>query len=83
MGTGNFWKYGLAVGLGVVLGAVGTMLISRNGIDLKKTCAGLMSHGLDLKDKAAALAETAKENLEDLTAEARHEQELRKSAGKA
>jgi hypothetical protein len=75
----NFWKYGLALGAGVALGAVGAVLLSRGSIDLKKTCATLLSHGMDLKDKAATLVDTAKENIEDLAAEARHEQEVRKA----
>lgn len=79
MGTGNFWKYGLAVGAGVLLGAAGAVLLSRGNIDLKKTCATLLSHGMDLKDKAAEFAENAKENMDDLAAEARHEQEKRKT----
>lgn len=82
MDTGNFWKYGLAVGAGVLLGAAGAVLLSRGSIDLKKTAATLLSHGMDLKEKAAGFAETAKENMEDLAAEARHEQEKRK-AGEA
>ena len=83
MDTGNFWKYGLALGAGVLLGAVGVTLLSRgNGGDLKKTAATLLSHGMDLKDKAAEFVETAKENFDDLAAEARHEKEKRK-AGEA
>ena len=56
METGNFWKYGLALGAGVMLGAAGAVLLSRGNIDLKKTCATLLSHGMDLKDKAAEFA---------------------------
>lgn len=78
MGT-DFWKYGLAVGAGVAIGAVGAILLSRGTIDVKKTCATLLSHGMDLKDKAATLVETAKENMDDLAAEARHEREQRKA----
>jgi hypothetical protein len=79
----NYWKYGLALGAGVVIGAVGAVLLSRGKIDLKKTYASLLSHGLDLKDKASSLVETAKENMEDLTAEAKREQELRRNAGQS
>lgn len=79
MGTGNFWKYGLAVGAGVVVGALGAVLLSRSNIDLKKACATILSHGMDLKDKASEFVETAKENMDDLAAEARHEQEQRKA----
>ena len=75
----EFWKYGLAVGVGVVVGAVGAALISRGGIDLKKAAADIMSRGMDLKDKAATVMDTAKENMEDIAAEARHEQARRKA----
>ena len=36
MNYGNFWKYGLALGAGVLLGAAGAVLLSRGTIDLKK-----------------------------------------------
>jgi hypothetical protein len=79
MTSANFWKYGLALGAGVLLGAAGAVLFSRGNVDLKKTCATLLSHGMDLKDKAATLVETAKENIDDLAAEAKHAQEARKA----
>jgi len=79
MGLNNFWKYGLAIGAGVAVGALGAVLLSRGTVDLKKAAATLLSHGMDLKDKAATLVETAKENIDDLAAEARHEQEARKA----
>jgi hypothetical protein len=79
MVTENFWKYGLALGAGVILGAAGAVLLSRGNIDLKKTCATLLSHGMDLKDKAVEIVETAKENIDDLAAEAKHAQETRKA----
>lgn len=79
MALNSYWKYGLVLGAGVALGAAGAILLSRSNIDLKKTAATLLSHGMDIKDKAATLVETAKENMDDLTAEARHEQEQRKA----
>ena len=79
MAVGNFWKYGLALGAGVALGAAGAVLLSRGKIDLKKTAASFLSHGLDLKEQAASFMETARENLEDITAEAKHEQEARRN----
>ena len=78
MPTGNFWKYGLAAGVGVVVGVIGAVLLSRGSIDLRKSCATLLSHGMDVKDRAAALVENAKENIDDLAAEARNEQSQRK-----
>ena len=76
---GTFWKYGLALGAGVTIGAVGAMLLSKNSAEVKKTLATLLSHGVDLKDKASSFMETAKENMEDLAAEARHASDERKA----
>lgn len=73
----NFWKYGLALGVGVAVGAAGAVLLSRGKIDLKKTAATILSHGMDLKEQAASMMETAKENLDDIAAEAKHEQARR------
>ncbi len=75
----NFWKYGLAVGAGVAVGAIGAILLSRNSDCIRRTAADLLSRGMDLKDKASEFMETAKENMEDLAAEARHAREQRKS----
>ena len=75
---GNYWKYGLALGAGVALGAVGAVLLSRGRIDLKKTAATILSHGMDLKEQAATFMETAKENFEDIAAEAKQEQAARR-----
>lgn len=76
---GSFWKYGLALGAGVALGAMGALLLSKNSAEVKKTLSTLLSHGMDLKEKAASYMETAKENMEDIAAEARHASEQRKS----
>ena len=73
----NLWKYGLAVGAGVALGVAGAVLFSRHNVRLKQTVAGLLSHGMDWKDKAAEFVETAKENIDDIAAEAKHEQQRR------
>ncbi|MDR1660446.1 MAG: hypothetical protein LBR94_08955 [Desulfovibrio sp.] len=67
----EFWKYGLAAGVGVVVGAIGATLLSRGGIDLKKAAATLLSHGMAMKDKATVVVDTAKENIDDIAAEAR------------
>ena len=80
MANGNFWKYGLALGAGVAVGAVGAVLLSRGTVDLKKACSTFRSHGMDLKEKAGAVMETAKENLDDIAAEARHESNQRKAS---
>lgn len=74
---GNFWKYGFALGAGIALGAVGAMLLSKNSNEVKKAFSTLLSHGMDLKDKAASAMDTAKENMEDMAAEARHASQKR------
>ena len=80
MSTGsNFWRCGLALGAGVILGAAGAALFSRGRVDLKKAAATIMSHGMDLKDHLSTAVENAKENFEDITAEAQYEQAKRRS----
>ncbi len=79
MGAENFLKYGLALGAGALVGAVGVSLLSGGSVDLKKAMAKVVSHGMDIKDKAATIAETAKENLDDIAAEARDVREKRKA----
>jgi gas vesicle protein len=76
----SWWKYVLSLGIGVAVGAAGAMLLSRNPGAVKKTCATLLSHAMEVKEKAATVMETAKENMEDLAAEARHDYEERKKA---
>lgn len=67
--------------MGIAAGIVGTTLVGRGkGGDLRKVCTLLLSHGMDMREKAVTLVETAKENIEDLAAEARHESEQRKQA---
>jgi len=70
--------------IGLAFGAVGAVLISRNPGAAKKACSTLLSHAMEVKEKAATVMETAKENMEDMAAEARHDlEERRKSAGGA
>jgi hypothetical protein len=76
MGT-NWWKYGLALGAGIAVGALGAMVLSRGSLDLKKFAANMVSHGMDVKEKAADMVETAKENIDDIAAEARQIREKR------
>jgi hypothetical protein len=79
----TFWKYGLALGAGIAIGAAGALLLSRNPALVRKTLTAALCRGLDLKDKAAAFVETAKENAEDIAAEARHAREQRKARQEA
>lgn len=79
---GTLWKYGLVLGAGVALGTVGVLLLSKNSAGAKKAFTTVLSHGMDLKDKAASCMKSAKENMEDLAAEARRASEQRRAAGK-
>lgn len=71
------YKYTLFAVGGIVLGAVGATLLSREQNRLRPAVADLLSRGLDVKDKALVFAETAKEQLEDIVAEAEDLQQKR------
>ncbi len=73
----NF-KYGLFFLGGVALGAIGAVAVSRGKLDLKPFAAELVSRGLDAKDALMAKAETVRENMEDLVAEAEAASEKRR-----
>ncbi len=75
----NGWlKCGLFLGAGIAVGAAGAILLSRNPDAVKKACTSVLSHVMEMKEKAATVMETAKENMEDMTAEARFDYEERK-----
>lgn len=77
-------KYGLFFLGGVALGAVGAVAVSRGKLDLRPFATELMSRGLDAKDALLAKAETVRENMEDMVAEAHAVSEQRKAkAGEA
>jgi hypothetical protein len=63
------WKW-LSFGIGVVVGAIGATVISSRPSYIKDGATTVLSHGLVAKRKLQALAGSAKENLEDLVAEA-------------
>ena len=65
---------------GIVLGALGVAAASKGGAHLKPLAADLLSRGMDVKDAVMTKVETAKENVEDLVAEAKHASEQRKNA---
>lgn len=73
-------KYGLFFLGGLALGAIGAVAVSKGKLDFKPLAADLISKGLDAKDAVMAKVETARENMEDLVAEARHAAEQRKEA---
>ena len=72
-------KYGLFFLGGVALGAIGAVAVSRGKLDLKPFATELVSRGLDAKDALMAKAETVRENVEDLVAEAEAASEQRRS----
>ena len=66
------------------IGAVGAVAVSRGKLDLRPFATELMSRGLDAKDALLAKAETVRENMEDMVAEAHAVSEQRKAkAGEA
>jgi len=77
------WKYTLFFLGGVAAGAIGTVAAIKNKDTLKPLATNLISHGLDAKDAVARKIETARENIEDLLAEARHDAEQRREASAA
>ena len=76
----NGIKFGLLFIGGVALGALGAVALSRGKLDLKPVAADLLSRGMDIKDAIMGKVEAAKEDLEDLTAQARQTSEKRKAA---
>ena len=74
----NF-KYGLFFLGGVALGAIGAVAVSRGKLDLKPFATELVSRGLDARDALLSKAETVRENMEDLVAEAQAASEARKA----
>ncbi|MEG6506596.1 hypothetical protein ACR4XJ_09430 [Nitratidesulfovibrio sp. D1] len=71
-------KYGLYFVGGVALGALGAVMLGRGKFDIRPAMADLLSHGFDLKEKASAYAETVREHVEDIVAEAEHVHKQRK-----
>lgn len=72
-------KYGLFFLGGVVLGALGTIAVTRGKLDVKPLATDLLSTGIDLKDKAMGLVESAKEDLADAVAEAQVKSQERRA----
>jgi|GEM_PF-2483992 len=78
------YKWRIAMfGLGVLVGAVGFASLSGRPSKIKNGTTTVLSHGLAAKRKAQALVETAKENIEDLVAEADQKLQDRQQAGTA
>jgi hypothetical protein len=75
----NHWKW-IAFGVGVVVGAVGATVLSSRPSYIKDGATTVLSHGLTAKRKLQALAGAAKENVEDLVAEADQKAQNRQNA---
>jgi hypothetical protein len=60
----------LAFGIGVVVGAIGATVVASRPSYVKDGATTLLSYGLQGKRKLQSAAGVAKENLEDLVAEA-------------
>jgi hypothetical protein len=73
------WKW-LAFGVGVLVGAIGATVISSRPSYIKDGATTVLSHGLTAKRKLQSLAGAAKENLEDLVAEADQKVQDRQNA---
>ena len=67
-------------GLGVLVGAIGVSALSGRPSRLKEGASTVLSHGLAVKRKAQTVMETARENVEDLVAEADQKLRDRKTA---
>lgn len=73
-------KVALIFGAGVATGVVGAAILSRNSSAARKGAAAVLSRGYDLKEKAKKIIGTAKENIEDIAAEARSESAKRQGS---
>ena len=74
------FKCGLWFLGGLIIGAVGVTAVSRGKVDFKPLATDLISRGIDVKDALLTKVEALKEDVEDLTAEARLAAEKRKNA---
>lgn len=79
----NWMKWGLLFTGGVALGALGAVALSKGKINLRPLARDIVSGGIDLKEKAASMMETAKEHFEDIVAEAVDAREAQKQAPKS
>jgi len=67
-------KNGLWLLAGVVIGATGASLLARQESSLRGVVVGTIAKGMSMKDKVATSLEKAKENVEDIVAEAKYAQ---------
>ena len=72
-------KNGLFLAAGVALGALGAVALGKGKFSIRPAMTDLLSHGMDLKEKTATVLERAKENIEDMMAEAKHAKQARET----
>lgn len=72
-------RYALIFAGGIAAGVAATLAVKRGAINLKPAATAIISRGLDVKDAVASAVEKAKENAEDMMAEAKVAQAERKS----
>ena len=75
--VGTTMKYGVAIGVGIAIGALGVLLLKRDKTTIRGFATDVISHGIDFKDKAMTFVEGAKEAMSDLVAEAEAKQKQR------
>ena len=75
MAFANKW---VAFGVGVLAGAAAVTLVKTPAF--KKACAAVVGKGLQLKDEAAAFAESVKEDVQDIVAEAKYNNQKKAEA---
>lgn len=68
-------------GLGVVTGVAAVSLVKNPAF--KKACSAVVGKSLQLKDDAAAFAESVKEDAQDIVAEAKYNNQKKSEAQKA
>jgi hypothetical protein len=67
----NVWiKWGLVFAGGMAVGALAAVAVSKGKINLKPLARDIVAGGIELKEQAAAIVESAKEHFEDIVAEA-------------
>jgi hypothetical protein len=71
-------KLGLVFTGGLVVGALTAVAVSKGKLNLKPLARGIVSGGIDLKERAAAVVESAREHFEDIVAEAEEERANKK-----
>lgn len=79
----NFIKGGLVLLAGIAIGAAGTLIITRRDESVRDTVVGAVAQGMKVKEKVLTSLEKAKENVEDMVAEARYAGKKQKPSASA